>query len=316
MTIKDRDQLQLQAQSCLQNASCDPKKLVLTHTGITVGVSLAISLIGLLIQQGVAQTGGLSGIESRNMLQTLESMLNTTYSIAMMFWPVGLVYTFMLVARSQHAEQRDLARGFFRWGPVLRLTLLKYLLFIGLAIPCAYISSMLTISFSDKLIEVMGPVAEALSDDPNADVMALVAEIPLGELLPALAPVLIVFAILYLTIAIFLGYRLRFASYAIVDESRVGALAAMRQSMAMTKGHVKDLFLLDLRFWRYYVLSFLITGLCFADMLPGVGDALPLSRSVTGILCYCIYAGLLLWLDCTFRPRMETTYATAYDVMK
>ena len=84
----------------------------------------------------------------------------------------------------------------------------------------------------------------------------------------------------------------------------------------MTKGHVKDLFLLDLRFWRYYVLSVLITGLCFADMLPGVGDALPLSRSVTGILCYCIYAGLLLWLDCTFRSRMETTYATAYDVMK
>ncbi len=75
MTIKDRDQLQVQAQSCLQNTSCDTKKLVLMHTGITVGVSLVISWIGLLIQQGVAQTGGLSGIQDRNMLETLQSFL-------------------------------------------------------------------------------------------------------------------------------------------------------------------------------------------------------------------------------------------------
>ena len=316
MNIKDRNQLQLQAQSCLQNASFDTKKRVLIHTGITVGVSLIISLLGLLIQQGVAQTGGLSGIQNRSMLQTLQSFLNTAYSIAMIFWPVGLVYTFMRVARGEHSEQRDLMRGFHRWGPVLRLTLLKYLLFIGLTMLCAYVSSMVAMTISPKFMDVMTPIAIAMEEDPNVDVMALFAQIPTSDLVAGLAPMVIIFVVLFLVVAVYFGYRLRFACYAIVEEYKLGAIAAMKQSMRMTKGHVKDLFMLDLRFWLYYLLSLLITAICFVDLLPGVAEALPVDSSVSGILCYCIYAVLLLWLDYTFRPKVEATYAVAYDTLK
>lgn len=317
MTIHDRAQLLLQAETTLQNAKSQPKKLTAFHTAVTVGVALVLSLLGVLLHAGVMDTQGLSGIQTRSLLQTVESVLNLAYSIGTMFWPVGLVFAFMQISRGKNADRRTLCRGFHRWGPVLRLSILKYLLFVVLAIPCAYVSSSIAMVFSSHMVEVLEPVVLALQEDPTADPVELVMALPIKELLWAMAPMLLIFTVLYLGFAVFLGYRLRFATYCIVDDPQMGAIAAMKTSMHMTRDKIKALFLLDLRFWLYYLIRFAVSILGLVDLiLNAAGVSLPISNQLAGFVCYCLYAALILWIDYTMRPKVETTYALAYDSLQ
>ena len=287
------------------------RKITLFHSAVTLGISLLLALIGIVISDFVADTGGLSGIETRNMLQTAQSFLNSLYSIVQPFWIVGILFAYMCYARGQQTDNRSLLAGFRRIGPVFRLYLLKALLMVVLAIPCAYAAAMLTVSMSSELVTVLKPVTDALAQDPAADVAQLIQQIPLKELLGAMIPTLVVFGVLYMALFIYLGCRLRFASYKILDDPRCGAIEAMRASYRMTRYQVRTLIMLDLGFWFYYLLVALATVLAFADLLlPSV-----ISTQWATMLCYSLYAAAMLGLDYTIRPKVETTYAIVYDAL-
>lgn len=317
MDLRNRAYWKQQAREKLATASCDPKKLTLFHSGVIVGFSLLLSLISILLNEGIATTGGLSGIQTRNLLQTIQAVLNLTFSIAQPFWVVGITFAYICIVRNQQSDRESLLQGFRRLGPVLRLNLLRGCLYILPAFPCAYIASYLALYISPELYTLLEPIVTQIVENPNTDVYALIAQIPTGELIHAIVPLLIVFGLLYLTIVVFFRLRLRFADYLIVDDPRIGAIAAMKESFRLTKGRNISLFLLDLSFWWYHALTAVAIVFAFAnELLPYMGVELPISYEWSTLICYCIYGAIILSLDYTVRPRVEATYAVVYDSLR
>ena len=95
------------------------------------------------------------------------------------------------------------------------------------------------------------------------------------------------------------------------------ALRAILDSFVMMRKNCLSLFLLDLRFWLYYLIRFAVSLLGLVDLiLNAAGVSLPISNQLAGFVCYCLYAALILWIDYTMRPKVETTYALAYDSLQ
>lgn len=317
MDIRDRVGLKQRAAQLLANASYDPKKLTLLHGAVIIGFSLVISLLSVLLSHGIDSTGGLGGIGTRNLLETIQSILQLAYSLLLPFWQVGIVFAFLCVIRQQTVGVHSLLRGFRRFGPVLRLILTEGVLFFLLAMACAYVSSFLAMGFSTKLYTLMEPIAMAMTQDPNVDPYTLIAQIPMEQLLQAMTPMLLVFAVLYLVVMIFLGYRLRFANYLVLDENGLGAFAAIGKSFQLTKGNCMALFRLDLSFWLYYLLQVLVSVIAYLDtLLTLIGIGLPVDAQWSSLIVYCIYGVCVLALDYCMRPQIEATYALAYESLK
>ena len=100
MNIRDRQGLKQTAAQHLKNAAYDPRKLSVIHSSLIVGIALVLSLLSVILSQGIAGTGGLSGIGTRNLLQTAESALQLAYTFLTPFWQVGIVFAFLCIIRS------------------------------------------------------------------------------------------------------------------------------------------------------------------------------------------------------------------------
>ena len=158
------------------------------------------------------------------------------------------------------------------------------------------------------------PLALEMQNNPNADIYAMMAQIPVGELLGATWPMLILFTVMYLAIVIVFAYRFQFADYLILDDPKIGAIQALKNSFHMTKGILGGLVMLDLSFLWYHALQALAALFAFTDLiLTYSGISLPVSRDMASIISACIYAALVLTMDYTIRPRVEATYALVYD---
>lgn len=314
MDIKNRKALKDQTQKLLDRCDNAPRKLTLIHSGVFLGLSLVISLITLMLNHGIAGTGGLSGIQTRNLLQTIQSVLDLVYTIALPFWLISLGYVYMQTVRKQTPQTQSLLRGFHRFGPVLRLNLLKWLLLFAVAFPCAFLSSYAGMMLSPKMYTVFEPIALEMQNNPNADVYAMMAQIPLADMLGAIWPMLILFTVLYMGLVIFFAYRFQFADYLILDDPRLGAIQALKNSFHMTRGIFWDLVKLDLSFLWYHGLQALATLFSLGGLILAYsGISLPISQDVASMISYCVYAALVLAMDYTIRPRVETTYALVYD---
>ena len=311
MNIRDRQGLKQAAAAHLEHACYNPRKLAVIHGGLIVGVALVISLLSMALTLGMDNSGGLSGMGMRNILQTAESALQLAYTFLTPFWQVGILFAFLSIVRRQPAQPRSLLRGFARFGPVLRLMLAEALILFVLCFVAAYSSSFLCMMFSPELMELLTPIAEEMAKDPTFDPTQMLMQIPAQQLLSAALPMLICFGVLYLAAAVFFGFRTRFASYLVLDDPGVGAFAAIIRSFRMTHGSCGALLRLDLSFWLYYVLLALITALNYVQLLPAdLGGAwLPL-------VLYMAYGVGILALDWFMRPMLEATYALAYDTLR
>lgn len=317
MNIRDREGLKAQAAQRLSVASYHPGKLSLIHGAVGVALSLILSLLSLALSHGIEGTGGLSGLGTRNILETVQALLSYGYTLLMPFWQIGILFAFLCIVRGQGAGPESLLRGFYRFGPLLRLKLLEMLVYFGIAMICAYLSSFLAMSFSPAMLEMMEPIAMEMMEDPNADVYALMEQIPQQEMLQAMLPMLLIFAAVYLAAVVLVGYRLRFAQYLIVDDPGFGAFSAMRGSLQLTKRNCIALFRLDLSFWWYYLLQAVAVAVSLADvLLRAAGVQLPVSNQWSAVICYCVYGVILLSLNYLYRPQVEATYALAYDSLK
>ena len=61
-------------------------------------------------------------------------------------------------------------------------------------------------------------------------------------------------------------YLLRFTDYIIMDQPEIGALYALTTSVRMTRSHLKELLMLDLRFWWYYLLELLVAVVSYYSL--------------------------------------------------
>jgi len=308
MDIRDRRALKGAAADALSNASCNPRKLVLIHAGASLALSLLLLVLHYILEEQIGSTGGLGGMNNRAMLTTAQWVLQLGQLIAVPFWQIGWLFVTLRIARRERTGVSDLLEGFRRFLPFLRLTLLKGALFFGLGILCSYIASTIfaMTPWSEPLMEIV------MKYSSFEDAAAMEAELE-AIIDKVVLPLLIIFGVSFLVLAVPFFYRFRMAEYVLLDSEKPRALAALGESRYMMRGNAISLLTLDLSFWWFYALELVTVVVAYLDMiLPLFGVELPVSATVlyfgTAILSTVCQLALYWWR----KPQVDVTYAQAY----
>lgn len=315
MAILEPKNLKQSAAQALSGAAYAPGKLVLIHSGISLGASLLVAVLNFLLAQGIGGTGGLSGMGLRAILETAQSVLSMGTSLLLPFWEAGLIFAAVCWARNSSPGPQALTHGFRRFGPVLRLMLARFGLYFLIGIACINISSFAVMLF--PVPQEFEELVMQLQTESMTDIQTLLEQIPMDVLLEAMLPTLIVFSVLYLGAVIISGYYLRLADYIVLDEPKTGAIAAILESFRLMRGNCRNMLRLDLSFWWYFAIQAALAVLCYADvLLPAVGITLPFSANVGFFVFYILYTLCQLALYWKCRAGVETSYAKVYSDLR
>lgn len=311
MEFSDRHGLKRAAKESLSAASYDPKKIILIHTGAVLLLSLLLTVINYFLDLQIDGTGGLSGLGTRSVLSTAQSLLQLAQAVLLPFWNMGLISAAIKISRNQRAEPDTLLNGFRRFGPVLRCQLLKGLLIAGAMIAACYAATLLFLltPLSNPMVEALEPL---MSGDAAMDPMLMLEAVDPAAMIPLYAIVAVLCCLLVLPVV----YRYRMADYILVDDTKRGALYALGLSRTMLKGKRMTLFKLDLSFWWYYLLEVLALAVGYGDVILSLlGIPLPFSETAGFFLFFVLYLLCLLALRYFARDKLEVTYANAYDAL-
>lgn len=296
----------------LASTQPDPRRLALLHTGAALAASLVMTLIGFLLSRQMEVTGGLSGIGTRTLLESAQTVLQLALMLAMPFWEAGFLFCALSLCRGRATGPADFLRGFRRAGLLLRLYLLQTLLYFLVTMVAMQVASlvyMLT-PWAAPMVELL----EQMAADPTFLQTGMLPAATLETMAPMLLPIYIIFGIVLLVLAAPVFYRLRLAPYVVLDGGCRGALAAMGRSNRAMRGNCIAFFKLDLHLWWYYLLQLACAAVAYGNViLPFIGIQLPMGADGAFFLCYGIYIVSTLVLDWRFRARVETVYACAYD---
>lgn len=311
MDIRDFSSLREKAAADVRAAGNSHRRLVLIHSGIALGAMAAMALVNLLIRQGINAATGLSGLNTRTVLSTIQTILGYAANIALPFWEFGMVFAILGLARRQPVSPGDLTLGFRNFGPVLRYILLTWLMYLGIAMALTYplFSILLLTPLANPVMELAA--RWAAGGMAAAEQLATVQEFFVA-MLPLLLAVMAVIALVLIPLA----YRLKMGRFSLADDPRAGAMAAVRRSFRITRGNCLALFRLDLHFWWYYLGLLLASAVCYGDTILGyLGVVLPVSPEAAYILFYLLGLALQLGLHCLALAQVQLTYAAGYDAL-
>ncbi len=304
MNIQNRRVLKAQAKKALAGTDYNPKKLILIHTGASVILGLVMALLDYLLEQQIGGTGGLGGVGLRSVLETAQSVLSLAQLLVALFWQIGYVYVALKISRGDAVGIGDLVQGFRQFGPVLRLRLITTLILGGITFACAYIASMLFMftPWSDTVMAAY----EAGTEEALLAAMEAVS-LPLSG----------VMVLVLLVVLVPYYYRMRQVEFALMENPRAGALAAIRKSWELMRGQRLALLKLDLSFWWFYGLELLTMVVADGALVLGLlGVKLPWSSTVSYYifmaLCYLSTLVLYWWRG----NEVQVTYAMAYQALK
>ncbi len=315
MNILDPRALKANAEQTLERAP-SARKILPIYLAVSMALTVLLSLLDLLLSSRISGTSGLSGMSSRAILSTAQTVLPYVSIFFALYWDLGYQSAMLRISRGQQADEKTLLHGFSLFGPALRSFLLQSAMYVALLLLCSYAGSLIfmMLPLSDPLTELLTPFlteSTILSGQLVLDDATMLAM--MKAMLPALALILIVYAIAVIPIA----YRLRMVNYALLDAPRAGAFAAIRASRAILKGHCKELFKLDLSFWWYYLLTVLASVVCYGDSILALfGVELPIPASISGYVFYALYVVAVFAINLPLRNRIEQVYALAYDALR
>lgn len=315
MDIRNRKELKTFAAQRLEQAR-DEKRIVLIYGGLVLGLSVLVTLVNFLLGLQISQTGGLGNMGTRTMLSAMQTTLPILQSVVVLCIELGYIAAMLRIARGQYASPKNLRLGFDRFWPLLRLTLLKALIFLGIGIACVYAASILFLltPLSKSAMEIMMPL---VSQTSIMDSGLILDDATYYQLLSAMTPVLVIFCLVYCVAAAPIAYQYRMADYVLIDRPASGALTALRESRKMMRGNRLNLFRLDLELWWYYAAILGTVAVCYGDMLlPMLGITFPWSDTVSYFLFFLLSLGLQFAVYYFLRNRVEVIYALAYDAVK
>ena len=302
--------LHRQSRELLQQAE-NPKKLVLIHTAVAVGGSLLVAVLNYFLSLQIENTGGLSGIGLRSVLETVQSVLELIIMIAMPFWEIGLIYAGLKWIEGEKTGPSTLLQGFRRFAAVLRFRILYSLIFmvIGTALINICTTLFLLTPYGTPLVEQLSPILDAsLTAQQIEEMFTTEAALSLAK---SMLPLMILCAVVFLPVAIGVFYRLRLAEYGVMDG--FGARKSLSKSFRATKKNVWQLMKIDLHFWWFYVLQGLCIALCYGDqILHLAGVSLPMTPDGAFFLFYTlgmVLQGVLIW---QYQGQLLGAYCLAY----
>lgn len=299
--------LKTSAAEHLAAAPYSPRKLTLLHTGGALGLSLILTIANYLLTKQIDTTGGLAGIGTRTVLSAIQMFLSIAGAAVIPFWEFGYFRAALNISRREPAQPTTLLEGFRRFGPVLRLLLLRGALFMTVAFLCLQgAATIFTMTpLSNSFMEAAESIIEAgTSVDPAV----------LDGLMVHMIPMYVLWAVLLCVILIPLMYRYRLADWAVMDDT-FSARAAMKKSKRWMFLRRKKLFQLDLHFWWYYALQLLAGALAYGDeILSLLGISLRGDWAFFGF--YLLSMAVQLVTAWRFAPQIQTTYAIVYDTFR
>lgn len=305
MFIPSSQEVKSAARSALNHAFYDPKKLALIYAGVAVGFDLLITVINYILSRQIASFGGIAGLGARGIFSTLQTLLPIVSMLFVPLWEIGMLRAGMGFMRDEPVSPSTLTAGFRRFGPVLRLLLLRTALL--------FVIVLIAINVGSVVFSVT-PWAASIQDIAQAVMeTGTITEEMIAQMMPSMAPLYIIFFATFGILALPLFFRLRMADFIIMDKP-AGALAALLFSHRLMRGNCFKLLKLDLSFWWYYVISFLSIAVCYLDLiLSAVGITLPISSDVALFLFFGLYALIRFFLCWQSGSYVNTTYAIAFD---
>ena len=313
MDIRNTRQLKDFSAGRLANAR-DGQKIILYFSLITIAATALANVASYVLSQQIAKTGGLGSMGVRSALTTAQTLLPLVQAGFLMCLTLGYLATMLRIARGQYASPNGMRLGFDRFWGLLRCTLLKGLIFGGVAMASLYVAMMIYMMtpLSNSAVDILMPLVK------NAGTSGiLLDDATYAQLMDATAPVMVIFGVLFLVLAAPVFYRYRMADYLIIDRPAIGALAALRDSRVMTKGNRWNLFRLDLSMWWYYAAMLVSIAVNYGDqLLPDLGITLPFSDTVAYFLFFGVYLAVTFVIFYFLRNRVEVTYALAYDSLR
>ena len=242
MDIRNTRQLKDFSAGRLANAR-EGQKIILYFSLITIAVSAVATVVSYILSQQIAKTGGLGSMGVRSALTTAQMLLPIVQAVFLMCLELGYLSTMLRIARGQYASPNGMRLGFDRFWVLLRCTLLKGLIFGGVAMASMYVAIpiyMMT-PLSNSTVDILMPLVK------NAGTSGiLLDDATYAQLMDAMMPAAVLSGVLSLALAAPVFYWYRMADYLIIDRPATGALAALRDSRMMTKGNRWNLFRLDL----------------------------------------------------------------------
>ena len=299
------------ARNLLAQASHDPNKLALLYAGASVIFSLLCAVISYLLGIAADNASGLSGLATRSLLQSGQSVISMANTVILLFWQFGLVSAVLAYSRSEEVDHNNLLDGFRLWGPVLRLSFLLLIVIVGVIMACSYISTFIfTLSpLSDTLYANMQAMEESGQEIVIDDQLIV-------QMLPHMWGLLVIFVLLLLFIALPVFYRYRMCEFAIMDGAS-GARAAILESKRLSINHRMGMFKLDLSFWWFYLLQGLIAAVAYLDILiPLTGITLPIPAEGVYWIILALSLGLQFLITWKFSFQYQTAYAVYYNRLK
>ncbi len=317
MDILNPRSLKTAAKQQLSKARCSYKQLALIYMGVSVAAAVVVTLLQYFLDNRIDNTGGLSDMDTRVILSTIQLVLQYAVNILLPFWQMGFLLIALQLYRRQDPQPAGLLEGFRRFGPVLRLYLVETLMLMGAVLASIYAASILfsMTPFALPMMEKMLPLVE--SGNSLVEIQEAILSLPVQELWDMMKPMaLLVVLIVPFPICV-LYLRFRMAPYVIMDSDDPGALMALKTSRRITRHHRMKLLRLDLSFWWYYLLMGLATAVMYADIpLHYLSVALPISNQVLRLLCYLAGSLLQLLIFWQLGGYFQTTQAAAYETLK
>ena len=313
MDISDRNSLVIEANRRLEHTECDHRRLVMIYAGVMALVLALASGASWWLQTQISSTGGLQGIGMRSILETAATVLQLVSTIALPFWTMGYVLCILGIVQGKRMETGDLLGGFQRFFPLLRLNLYRVFKYFLIGTVLLYPSIMLFLStpLAQPVYDILEPLVLNATD--TTQVMVMMDEATAVALTEAMIPWMVLYGGLFLLLAAPLYYRLRLADYILLDNPKLGALQAVRLSTMMTLRKRMQLFLLDLRFWWFYLGLGLSIAVCYLPLiLSWFGISLP---SWADYACYGGYLAVQFGIITAAQNKVEATWAVAYEAL-
>lgn len=283
------------------------------HAAVILGANLLVFLLRIALDAGMADAGGLSGMGTRSLLDSIGSFVETVVTILLPFWQLGLVYLSIQFARKEATDKQTLLHGFRRFKPALRLMLVELLFMMGAAVVVSQVLVyvMMLMPQMEQAVQQMTPMLESGEAIQPEAVMEL-----MEQMLQTMLPAVLLCVAVFMAVWLFLSFRMRLAEYMIISGDTDRAFFAVRSSWRMTRGNCFALLRLDLRFWWLYLMDGLMMALLYLDLLlPAMGIYLPIDPQVFSWAVYLLYLVLRLAVDTFLLPKRHVTYALAYEAL-
>lgn len=315
MNIRNTHELKTFAAQRLENAR-DEKRIVLIYAGLSLGMAALVTAVNYLLGLQISQSGGLGNMSTRTILSTLQNMTPIAQALVAMCLDIGYMAAMLRIARGQYSSPQTLRLGFDRFWTLLRYTVIKGLIYFGIAFVAIYAGIMIYMvtPLSNGAMEVLTPL---LSQVSLLDSGIVLDDVAYAQLYTAMIPAYLLCGGLFCVLALPVMYSYRMAGYVIIDRPAMGAMSALRESRKMMKGNRLSLLRMDLSLWWYYAALFLTSVVCYGDLiLPMLGIDLPFHEDVSYFLFFALYLALEFAVYYFLRNKVEVSYALAYDSVK